>query len=99
MLPVDYFSSVLIDMARKASRNAVDGSLEKEEQTRLPVTKEKILWMREKLWSKGIDERMTYLGVPLGFHFMLRISEYAHIGSEYDSKSMIRRFIPGVSVL
>ena len=82
-LSVDYLNSACIDMARRASGNAVEGrqrSLEREKRERLPATKEMLQWLRSKLWDKGIDDRMTYLGVILAFHFMLRISEYAHTG-------------------
>ena len=91
-LPVEHLDSLVVEMASKASGNAVDGrqlSLERERRERLPAAKEMLQWLREDSWDKGIDERMTYMGVVLGFHFMLRVSEYAHTGS----KSADHRFL------
>ncbi len=91
-LPVDHLDSLVMDMARKASGSTVDGrqrSLEREKRERLPAAKEMLQWLREETWNKGIDERMTYMGVILGFHFMLRVSEYAHTGR----KSADHRFL------
>ena len=91
-LPVEHLDTLVVGMARKASGSAVDGrqrSLEREKRERLPAAKEMLQWLREDTWNKGIDERMTYMGVVLGFHFMLRVSEYAHTGS----KSADHRFL------
>lgn len=42
---------------------------------RLSSTLDLIAWLRRNNW-KTVDERMTTLGITLGFHFLLRISEY-----------------------
>ena len=44
---------------------------------RLPVTFDMIQYLESILWhGQDIDKRMTFVGILLAFHFMLRCSEY-----------------------
>ena len=84
---VVHLDSAAVGMAKAASRNAVPDrqrNWETEEREKLPITKEMIEWLRNESWSKGVDDRMAYLGVVLGFHFMLRISEFAFTTKQAD---------------
>jgi len=48
---------------------------------RLPVTFDMIAYLETLLYhSRNIDDRMTFIGVLLAFHFMLRVSEYCSDG-------------------
>ena len=48
---------------------------------RLPVTFDMLAYLETLLYrSRNLDDRMTFIGVLLAFHFMLRVSEYCSDG-------------------
>jgi hypothetical protein len=51
---------------------------------RTPIPYDMIKWMRDNMWTKGIDSRMAYLGVAFAFTYLLRVSSYASSSSNYD---------------
>jgi hypothetical protein len=66
-------------------------SEKKEQNVRLPVTKDMIQFIKQKYHSHNdIDKRLAYLGVMLGFHFMLRASEYIFDNSQSRDQHAIR---------
>jgi hypothetical protein len=49
---------------------------------RLPVTFDMLFYLEDLLLqSRHVDDWMTYLGILMAFHFMLRVSEYCLDGS------------------
>ena len=50
---------------------------------KLPWTLELNQVARKRLWSKGVDGRMTYLGIAIGFNNLNRISEVIQTSSEH----------------
>lgn len=44
-------------------------------RVRLPISGDMVSYIRRRYWGADVDDAMTYLGVVLAFHFMLRASE------------------------
>ena len=76
---VTVFNDPTVLLARKASKSS-DGrksQIERELRRTMPVTVDMIRLERAKDWvNEDIDRKMCYVGVVLGFNFMLRASEY-----------------------
>ena len=76
------FQDPSVSFARRATRE--DPRLKHARlslKRRLPVTFDMIVYLETLLYrSRNIDDRMTFIGVLLAFHFMLRVSEYCSDG-------------------
>ena len=76
---VTVFSDPTVLLARKASKSS-DGrknQIERELRRTMPVTVDMVRLERAKDWvNADVDRKMCYVGVVLGFNFMLRASEY-----------------------
>jgi hypothetical protein len=77
-----------IRYAKRAARDQRSSGRQRSEDLsrvrRTPIPYEMIKWMRDNMWTKGIDSRMTYLGVAFAFTYLLRVSSYASSSSNYD---------------
>ena len=77
------FKDASVKLARDAVRE--DPRIKNAKRTRrkrLPVTFDMLFYLEDLLLgSSHIDDWMTFLGILMAFHFMLRISEYCLDGS------------------
>ena len=84
-----YSLNVFKDDSIKLARAAVRGDprakhAQRTRKRRLPVTFDMLFYLEDLLLqSRHIDDWMTYLGVLMAFHFMLRVSEYCLDGSSH----------------
>lgn len=82
-----YSLNVFKDDSIKLARAAVRGDprvkhAQRTRKRRLPVTFDMLSYLEDLLLqSPHLDDWMTYLGILMAFHFMLRVSEYCLDGS------------------
>jgi len=82
-----YSLNVFKDDSIKLARAAVRGDprvkhAQRTRKRRLPVTFDMLAYLEDLLLqSPHLDDWMTYLGILMAFHFMLRVSEYCLDGS------------------
>lgn len=79
LLDVDFLNHEIIvrlrESAKPVGRSAFNA---KRCRRKEPVTIDMLVWIRENFRST-VEERLTYIGVALGFHFMLRASEFVYM--------------------
>jgi hypothetical protein len=76
------FDETVIQYARRSARaeRVATGTGPARRPPRAPFPYELVCWVRERLWSGTVDDRMVYVGMAVAFNFMLRVSEYAWTG-------------------
>ena len=75
---IDFFSHELIlqlkESAKPVGRSAFNS---RQSRRKEPITFDMLKWIRDNYMST-VDSRMTYAGIALGYHFMLRASEFVY---------------------
>lgn len=86
-LSLSAFHDSAVTFARKATReDARTKNIKRSLRRRLPVTFDMLDYLEELLLSRGtLDDHMILCGLLLGFHFMLRASEYCKDGDGYHA--------------
>lgn len=81
------FTSGPVKLARKATREDLRAKhIRQSLRRRLPVTFDMLDFLADLLRHTGrLDDLMTYCGCVIGFHFMLRASEYCSEGDGYHA--------------